>query len=60
VVIDTSAVVAIPFEEDDHLRYARAIEDSSTRLVSAVTRVELSFVVEGRKGDASGWSASLH
>ncbi len=60
MVIDTSAVVAIPFEEDDHLRYARAIEDSSTRLVSAVTRVELSFVVEGRKGDASGWSASLH
>ncbi len=52
MVIDTSAVVAILFEEEDQLRYAEAIESASTRLVSAVTRVELSFVVEGRKRQA--------
>jgi ribonuclease VapC len=52
MVIDTSAVVAILFEEEDQLRYAQAIEDASARLVSAVTRVELSFVVEGRKREA--------
>jgi ribonuclease VapC len=52
MVIDTSAVVAILFEEEDQLRYAEAIESASTRLVSAVTRVELACVVEGRKGEA--------
>ena len=52
MVIDTSAIVAILFEEDDQLRYAEAIEGASARLVSAVTRVELSFVVEGRKREA--------
>ncbi len=52
MVIDTSAVVAILFEENDHLRYVEAIERAAARLVSAVTRVELSCVVEGRKGDA--------
>jgi ribonuclease VapC len=52
IVIDTSAVVAILFEEEDQLRYAEAIEGAATRLVSAVTRVELSFVIEGRKREA--------
>jgi ribonuclease VapC len=52
MVIDTSAVVAILLEEEDQLRYAEAIEGASARLVSAVTRVELSFVVEGRKREA--------
>ena len=51
MVIDTSAVVAILFGEDDRLTYVDAIEASPTRLVSAVTRVELSCVVEGRKGE---------
>jgi ribonuclease VapC len=49
MVIDTSAVVAILFEEEDQLRYAEAIQGASARLVSAVSRVELSFVIEGRK-----------
>ena len=35
MVIDTSAVVAIFFEEEDQLRYAAAIEGASTRLVIA-------------------------
>lgn len=52
MVIDTSAVVAILFEEEDQFRYAEAIESASTRLVSAVTRVELACVIEGRKREA--------
>jgi ribonuclease VapC len=52
MVIDTSAIIAILFEEEDRLRYAEAIETAPTRLISAVTRVELAFVTEGRKGDA--------
>lgn len=52
MVIDTSAVVAVLFQEEDQRRYAEAIDGASTRLVSAVSRVELSFVVEGRKREA--------
>lgn len=52
MVIDTSAIVAIMFDEPDHRRYDEAIEAAQRRLISAVTRVELSFVVEGRKGEA--------
>src|ERR1700722_614983 len=51
MVIDTSAVVAILFQEPDQRRYDEAIADAAVRLVSAVTRVELAFVVEGRKGE---------
>jgi ribonuclease VapC len=52
MVIDTSAIVAILFDEPDHRLYGEAIEAAGVRLVSAVTRVELSFVIEGRKRDA--------
>ena len=52
MVIDTSAVVAILFDEADQVRYDQAIEAASVRLVSAVTRVELALVIEGRKGEA--------
>jgi ribonuclease VapC len=52
MVIDTSAVVAILFDETDQVRYDRAIEAANVRLVSAVTRVELALVIEGRKGEA--------
>jgi ribonuclease VapC len=52
MVVDTSALVAILFAEPDAERFARALADAPVRLLSAVTRVELSFVVEGRKGEA--------
>ncbi len=52
MVIDTSAVVAILFGEEDGRTFGEAIERASVRLISAVTRVELSCVIEGRKGEA--------
>jgi ribonuclease VapC len=52
MVVDTSALVAILFAEPDAERFARALGDATVRLLSAVTRVELSFVIEGRKGEA--------
>jgi len=52
MVIDTSAIVAILFDEPDQRRYGEAIEAATVRLVSAVTRVELAFVIEGRKRGA--------
>jgi ribonuclease VapC len=51
MVIDTSALVAILFGEPDAERFAHALDAAPVRLLSAVTRVELSFVVEGRKGE---------
>jgi ribonuclease VapC len=52
MVVDTSALVAILFNEPDSARFVRALVTASVRLLSAVTRLELSFVVEGRKRDA--------
>jgi ribonuclease VapC len=51
VVVDTSAVVAILFNEPDAARYANALASATRRLISAVSRVELALVVEGRKGE---------
>ena len=50
MVIDTSAIVAILFDEPDHRIYDEALALATTMLVSAVTRVEAAFVIEGRKG----------
>jgi ribonuclease VapC len=52
MVIDTSAIVAVLFDEPDQRQYDDAMAAAPVRLVSAVTRVELSFVVESRKGEA--------
>jgi ribonuclease VapC len=49
MVIDTSALVAILLREVDADQFSEAIAEASVRLISAVTRVELSFVVESRK-----------
>jgi ribonuclease VapC len=52
MVIDTSAIVAILFNEPERKRFATLLENAEVRLVSAVTRVEAAFVVEGRKAEA--------
>jgi ribonuclease VapC len=52
MVVDTSALVAILFNEPDADRFGRALAAARLRLLSAVTRVELSCVIEGRKRDA--------
>src|SRR5712691_11481349 len=49
MVVDTSALVAILLREPDADRFSQAIAEASVRLMSAVTRVELSFVIETRK-----------
>ena len=51
MVVDTSALVAILLGEPDAERFAHALSAAPVRLISAVTRVELSFVIEGRKGE---------
>src|ERR1700736_2572744 len=51
MVVDTSALVAILLGEPDAERFARTLGGAPVRLLSAVTRVELSCVIEGRKGE---------
>lgn len=51
MVVDTSALVAILLGEPDAELFAHALGDAPVRLLSAVSRVELSCVVEGRKGE---------
>ena len=52
MVVDTSALVAILFREPDAEHFGQALAVAPIRLLSAVSRVELSFVIEGRKHDA--------
>ncbi len=52
MVIDTSAIVAILLNEPTAERLIAALDADRTRLVSAATVVETSFVVLGRFGDA--------
>jgi ribonuclease VapC len=52
MVVDTSALVAILLGEPDAGIFEQALVTAPVRLLSAVSRVELSFVIEGRKGEA--------
>jgi ribonuclease VapC len=49
MVVDTSALAAILLREPDSREFDRALAHARVRLISAVTRVEISMVIEGRK-----------
>ena len=50
MVIDTSAVAAILFDEPERANFIEKIEAAQTRLISASTLLECVLVVESRKG----------
>jgi len=52
MIVDTSAVVAILPREPEADLFTEVLADAPVRLLSAVSRVELSFVIEGRKHEA--------
>jgi ribonuclease VapC len=52
MVIDTSAIIAILEDEPERARFVRLVVADEVRLLSAVSRVECTCVVEGRKRDA--------
>lgn len=54
MVIDTSAVAAIFFDEPDAAALEGKIADDPVRLMSAATLLEATIVVEARLGDAGG------
>lgn len=51
MVIDTSAIVAILHDEPERDGFARRLDECTLPRMSAVTRVELTCVLEGRGGD---------
>jgi ribonuclease VapC len=59
MVIDTSAIVAIFFNEPDAMDYSERIADDPIRLISAATLVEAAMVIEGRFGEAGGAELDL-
>jgi ribonuclease VapC len=54
MVIDTSAIVAIAFNESDASEIEVRIADDPVRLISAATVLETTMVIETRLGDAGG------
>jgi ribonuclease VapC len=54
MVIDTSALAAILFQEPERRKFLDAIVADPQRLVSAATMLETGIVVEGRQGEAAG------
>lgn len=54
MVIDTSALVAILFNEPDAHRFRVAVERAQRRRISAASLLETAIVIEARYGDAGG------
>jgi len=59
MVIETSALVAILFDEPDAEHLEIAIESDPTRLISTASVLETSIVVEARLGEAGGRELDL-
>jgi ribonuclease VapC len=54
MVIDTSAIAAILFDEPDAATLEEKIADDPVRLMSAATFLEAAIVIEARLGDPAG------
>lgn len=59
MVIDTSAILAILFEEPEAFSMAEFIANDTKRLLSAGTVLELMIVIEAKKGEAGGRELDL-
>jgi ribonuclease VapC len=53
MVVDTSALLAVIFEEPESARFAELLATSETTLCSAVSALEAGIVIEARKGKAT-------
>lgn len=59
MVLDTSAVLAVLFDEPERPDFVRTIARSPRTLISSATLVECSIVVEARHGEAAGRELDL-
>ena len=54
MVLDTSALMALLLDEPEAEEFRAAVEEDTTRLVSAATLLETALVIEARKGEPGG------
>ena len=54
MVLDTSALLALLRDEPEAEEFRAAVEEDTTRLVSAATLLETALVIEVRKGEPGG------
>jgi ribonuclease VapC len=59
MVLDTSALLAVLFDEPERRAFTRAIADARRRMISSATLVEASIVVEARRGEVAGRELDL-
>lgn len=59
MVLDTSALVAVLFDEPERHEFVRAIAAARRRLISSATLIESSIVVEARRGESAGRELDL-
>jgi ribonuclease VapC len=59
MVIDTSAIVAIAFNEPDAASLEQRIADDPVRVISAATVLEAAMVIEARLGEPGGSELDL-
>jgi ribonuclease VapC len=54
MVLDTSALLVLLLDEPEAEDFRIAVEEDTTRLVSAATLLETALVIEARKGEPGG------
>src|SRR2546423_15343151 len=54
MVLDTSALLALLLNEPEAEGYRAAVEEDTSRLVSAATLLETALVIEARQGEPGG------
>jgi ribonuclease VapC len=54
MVIDSSALVAIVFDEPEAAQFRKSVSRAAIRIVSVASVLEASMVVEGRRGEPAG------
>ena len=59
MIVDTSAILAVLFDEPDAERYARAIAGASRCRMSVASFLEAAIVLESRGGAAAGGELDL-
>jgi ribonuclease VapC len=59
MVLDTSAVLALLLDEPEAEEFRAAVEEDTTRLLSAATLLETALVIEARKGEPGGRELDL-
>jgi ribonuclease VapC len=54
MVLDTSALMVLLLDEPEAEEFRTAVEEDTTRLVSAATLLETALIIEARKGEPGG------